>query len=1301
LRISALIALLALAFSASGAAPKAQFVENKGQWPEQVLYRVLIPGGALFVERSAFTYVLFSDSPLRHHGLKHDVRVPPGEGKAHAYRVHFEGGQARYHQGSLPLPHYENHFIGNDPAHWGTGCSVFGEVLLKEVWPGIDLRIDGREGIKYDFIVAPGVDPRQVRMRYEGHNRLLLKNSEVRVGLITGEVIEGAPIGYKKRLLNAHGEGGTLHAEYAEPKPHALRYVLEGDVISFTAQRDPEAQLIIDPLLTFGSYSGSTADNFGFTATYDNSGHLYGGGIVFNTGYPITLGVLQGVFAGGNCDVGISKWSPDGSTLVWSTYLGGSGSESPHSLVVNDQDELFVMGATGSANFPTTPGCFDSSFNPGGGSVSWTNILGGYGITHPNGTDLFVAHFNTAATTLIGSTYLGGSGHDGINNSSTVSHNYGDHFRGEIALDAIGNPVIATSTRSADMPTTPGAPQPTIGGGQDAYLCRLNPGLTTLLFGTYHGGTADDNGLGVQFDSAGRIFLAGGTASSDLPVPGGPFDATPNGGVDGYVARYSPSGNALLSCTYLGTSAYDQCYFVQLNTADEVFVVGQTHGAYPVTPGKYANPGSAQFVHKLNNALTTSLWSTRLGNGDIGQDLSPTAFLVSDCGQIYLSGWAGSTNSNAGNSSSSTTGSPITPGAFQSTTTGSDVYLMVLQPEATGLAYATFFGGSSSEHVDGGTSRFDKNGTVYQAVCAGCGSQDDFPTTPGAWSQTNGSNNCNLGVFKFDLSPAQAIIGINGPSIICAGANAQFTNNSIGGTDYLWNFGDGSATTTVQAPAHTYTTPGEYTVTMVLSDNSGCAPGDTASLTLTVLPLPVAVVEPVAPICPGGTAQLNASGGLTYSWSPSTGLSATDIADPIASPSITTLYSVTVSDACGSDSEQVTVTVIVPQYTLTPDTSICLGASITLQATGGGTYEWLTNATLSATGIANPVATPDTLEVYNVTITTPQGCIVVDSVTVDVYSAPPQPQLQDTTICFGTSAQLIATPADFYAWQPMPGISTLNVQSPIVSPTVPTTYIVYLENACGSLTDSAFVDIIFVVANAWPDTLVCPGYPVPLGASGGITYAWTPTAGLSSASIANPVATPAESTLYQVVAFDAIGCSDTAFAFVELRPWPEVQAGPDMLIDYGTVVQLTATGNGTWVWSPTNGLSDPGSPSPFVRPEESTTYSVTLTDSVGCTKTDQLTIIVTGSLYVPNTFTPDGDGFNDLFGALGKDIAEFELLVFDRWGLLVWGTDQLDGRWDGSYGGSPAAIDTYVWKVKATERSGRRREAIGHVNLLR
>src|SRR5690606_19098442 len=153
-------------------------------------------------------------------------------------------------------------------------------------------------------------------------------------------------------------------------------YSLKGEVLTFTlAEHDPQEKIIIDPELSFASFSGSTGDNFGFTATYDADGHLYGGGIVFNVGYPSTVGVLDPTFNGGSTDVGLSKWSPDGATLIWSTYLGGSESEAPHSLVVNSNNELFVLGSTGSNDFPITAGCFQPVY-AGGAPVNFPN---GYG----------------------------------------------------------------------------------------------------------------------------------------------------------------------------------------------------------------------------------------------------------------------------------------------------------------------------------------------------------------------------------------------------------------------------------------------------------------------------------------------------------------------------------------------------------------------------------------------------------------------------------------------------------------------------------------------------------------------------------------------------------------------------------------------------------------------------------------------------------------------------------------------------------------------------------------------------------
>ncbi|MBK9286808.1 MAG: gliding motility-associated C-terminal domain-containing protein [Flavobacteriales bacterium] len=1275
--------------------PLVPFTQNKGQWPAQVLYRANIPGGVLFVERNALTYVLKAGGDLHHHGLPGEHLADPL--RMHAYRVTFEGATGGTGEGRFAQPHYENHFIGNDPAKWGSQCAVYGEVWVKDLYPGVDLRLDGRNGLKYDLIVSPGADPDVIRMRYEGQDGLALKDGALKVTTSTGVIVEEAPVSFVER------SGITKEVSSA--------YVLNGNTVGFHFCGRPAVRsgafclqsgdrITIDPTLTFGSYTGSTADNFGFTATYDDDGHLYGGGIVFGIGYPVTLGVLDASFNGGTIDIGISKWQPDGSSLVWSTYLGGSlGNESPHSLVVNTNDELYVLGSSGSSDFPTTAGCFDNSFN--GGPALAFGI--GYGYGHNNGVDIVVAHLNAAATALIGSTYVGGSGTDGINNALTLAHNYGDSFRGEIALDPLERPVVATSTESSDCPTTPGAPQAGFGGVQDAYIFRLDPGLTTQLWATYHGGSNADSGYGVQFDSAGEVYVAGGTTSSDLPMAGTPFDNTANGDVDGYAVRFNANGTTRLSATYLGTNQYDQTYFIQLNLADEVFVVGQTHGTYPVTPGKYANPGSSQFIHKLSHDLSASLWSTRIGSGTGTEDISPSAFLVSDCGQIYFCGWGGTTNTIAQAVNSTTSGLPTTPGAFQTVTNGSDFYLMVLEPEAVAINYATFFGGSTtSEHVDGGTSRFDKNGNVYAAVCAGCGSNDDFPTTPGAWSQTNNSFNCNLGVFKFALTQPNALIDINGPSYLCLpNATAVFDNLSQGGTDFFWAFGDGVGSSTNFEPSYTYADTGSYTVMMVLTDSNDCVTNDTAYLVLTVLDPQDALIDPIDTLCPGASVQLQAHGGHAYSWFPTTGLSNANIANPVATPAAPTTYSVVVTDSCGTDTASIDIFFGTPFGEAGPDTVVCLGDQVPITALGGGTYTWSQGGTLSDPNLQSPLASPAVTTQYVVTITTPAGCVVTDSLVVTVEVTPPVPVSNDTSVCEAGSVQLLVSGGTTYTWLPAPGLIDLDGPDPVVSPLTSTTYYVNVGNSCGLTLDSVFVDVQMVVTDAWPDTIICPGESVSLYANGATQYTWSPPNGLGSTSGSPVTASPTANTTYRVIASSTAGCTDTAFVMVEVFPEPTVNAGADQQIDYGDQAQLQATGNGLIAWLTNPTLSCLTCTNPIASPEFSSTYIVTLTDTNGCVAKDDVFVIVDGTLYVPNTFTPNGDGINDAFYALATEVKTFKLYVFNRWGEKIYESDRLDRFWDGTYKGTESPIDTYVWRIDMTELSGEASVHYGHVNLVR
>lgn len=813
---SALLGLsLMLQVSAQEVTARFPFSQNKGQWPKQVIYRSITGQGAVFVERDALTYVLRSGG----HAHGHAKAEAKEERHEHAYRVRFEGGSAGSYEGLERLPSYENYFIG-DRSHWAGHVPVHASVRLKELYPGINLVLHGQELLEYDLVLAPGAKASDIRMRYEGQDALALRDGRLVITTTAGEVREEKPVAWQ----DIDGVRRTVDC----------RFELKNDVVRFGFPNgyDPRFALTIDPVLSFSSFTGSTADNFGFTATYDAAGNLYGGGIVFGVGYPTTVGVQQPNFAGGTIDMGITKFSADGSQLIWSTYIGGAtGNESPHSLVVNEQNELFVMGITGSSDFPTTTGCFDASF--GAGPAVFFAV--GEGYTHNSGTDICVSHLSADATVLLGSTYVGGSQADGLNNSANTAYNYGDPFRGEIVLDSQGRPVVASCTMSSDIPVTGNAPFTSYqGGDQDGYVFAMDPGLTTQLWSTFYGGSGTDACYSLQVDAADEVFVTGGTSSTDLDLAGTPYMNQLNGGIDGFVARFSPAGDALLSATYLGTTAYDQGYFVQLDTDANVFVVGQTHGTYPITPGKYNNPGSSQFLQKLDHGLSTSLWSTVIGSGNGLEDISPAAFLVSDCGQIFFSGWGGSVNQFQQAFASTTFGLPTTPGAFQTTTDGSDFYLMVLEAEATDIYYATFFGGSfSQEHVDGGTSRFSKTGVVYQAVCAGCGGNSDMPTTPGAWSTTNNSFNCNLGVFKIDFEVAVSATFTATPFFGCAGDTIHFISTGTA-TDWQWDFGDNTAGSTLQNPEHVYPIAGTYPVTLIALDTNACNLTDTLTLDIVI-----------------------------------------------------------------------------------------------------------------------------------------------------------------------------------------------------------------------------------------------------------------------------------------------------------------------------------------------------------------------------------------------------------------------------------------------------------------------------------
>lgn len=1065
--ISVLFVLfLAFAFS-SIAENKPKFIENKGQFPANVAYKLRVVNADVYFEKQGLTFNFFNPELVhRHLDNQDDFHTSKNlvaglyrgnyrsDEMGHAYNVRFVGANENPQIVSAgeTFPDVIN-YIRKE--YQVSGVQSFTEISYLDVYDGIDVVYYGNGGkLKYDVHIDAGSNASQFQMKYEGQNSIRLKDGKLVVTNTFNTVTEFIPLAYQIT------DGKQVEV--------ACEYKLEGETVSFAFPNgyDESRDLVIDPSLIFSSYTGSTANNFGFTATYDDDGALYGGGIVFALGYPTVTGAYSETFAG-LVDMGISKFVPDGTSLEYSTYIGGASCDAPHSMIVNSQGQLVILGSTSSLNFPTSPTAFDDDFN-GGLAVNYASN----GTNFENGSDIVVVVLSADGSSLIGSTYLGGSQNDGLNEDGTLSYNYGDIFRGEVIVDSQDNIYIASSTTSTDFPVSSGALDQTLDGLQDACLAKFNADVSVLEWCTFVGGSSRDAGYSMKLNSAEEIYLTGGTLSNDLVVSTGALNTAYQGGLsDGFVYHFSNDGNTLINSTYIGTSDYDQTYFVEVDSDDDVYLYGQSTGSYPVTSGTYSNLNGKQFVQKLTPDLSTSIYSTVFGSGSAQVNISPTAFLVDICERVFVSGWGGGTNNSWNSSTGNTTGMPTTSDGEQLTTDGSDFYFMVLEADATALLYGSYFGGNGiQEHVDGGTSRFNENGVIHQAACAGCGGSDDFPTTPGVVSNING-NSCNLGVVKLDLEITAVQVEIEGDGTEqgCVPFEIEFTSSLVNASEYVWYFGDGD-TSTVANPTHIYEDPGVYEVMLVGTDTSFCTGEeftDTAFVTVTVSLLTEAAEAGDGDnLCPGESVTLGATeiAGYTYIWSPGDGLSSDTIAQPVATPEEDTQYYLTIinPDNC-EDTDSVLVTVF--NTIALPDTSLCTNDSIQVSAVGGTTFSWEPTDGVSDPTIPNPYISAGFANLY--TVTSSDGeCEDTANIVLTAIPAPSTNfDVEISQSCLGDSVKFInlTDGADQYAWNI--GGTLTDVFEPIVlfepgdGPIVTLTAI----NSLGGCTDSLTVDYM----NGW------------------------------------------------------------------------------------------------------------------------------------------------------------------------------------------------------------------------------------------
>jgi gliding motility-associated-like protein len=559
-----------------------------------------------------------------------------------------------------------------------------------------------------------------------------------------------------------------------------------------------------------------------------------------------------------------------------------------------------------------------------------------------------------------------------------------------------------------------------------------------------------------------------------------------------------------------------------------------------------------------------------------------------------------------------------------------------------------------------------------------------------------------LAAFKFELSTIEAVVAAPDP-IVCLPDPVIFNNNSANGNAFFWDFGDNTFSTDIN-PSHLYPGPGIYTVTLVVTDTNGCFSPDSIEFIVNIGSFTGSAIQPNGPICPGDSYQLEASGGINYVWSPAQFLDNPNVFNPIATVNQTTDFMVIISDSCGIDTAYVTLPVFIGGTTISNDTSICIGNSVDLFATGGVSYTWTPDLYLDDPFSSMPVSTPDADIVYNVEIVTVNGCILNDSVAIDVYYTPPIPVLPDTIfLCFGATAEINASGGDTYLWSPNTNISSITDPTVFVNPVSDITYYCDFTNACGTTPDSVFIDIVAATITAGTDTIICPGESVNLWAQGGVSYSWSPYSSLNMNNTSLVTATPSIPTMYYVIGVDQYGCTNSDSVWVDLYPAAFIQTNPDVYAFYGDEVQLyaTSTTTGPYIWDPAEFLSCVVCPDPIAIPNQNYFYTVSYSDENGCTAIDTVHIYYDPILYVPNTFTPNGDGMNPIFLAEGGNIKIFEMTIYNRWGELIFTSNDLNFGWDGTYDGNKCQDGTYVWKIKLTDFTDEEHDHVGHVNLLR